>query len=151
MDHMDGVFKALADEHRRRIVAALCQEPAEAGSLAGAVGLAPNAVSFHLKALKAADLVTVRRRGRHLVYQLQPETLHGWLEGLAQRFGLPQLNGEQSERGQPEQTQSARKPGNWRSSRPQPGSFVSEQIPEHRAVSRADEDSAQSILPTELL
>jgi DNA-binding transcriptional ArsR family regulator len=75
---MDEIFKAMADGSRRRILAALCREPREAGELARLVGLAPNAVSFHLKALKSADLVSVRRDGRFLRYSVAPESVRSW-------------------------------------------------------------------------
>ena len=75
---MDEIFKAMADGSRRRILAALCREPREAGELARLVGLAPNAVSFHLKALNAADLVSERRDGRFLRYSVAPESVRSW-------------------------------------------------------------------------
>ena len=39
-----------------------------AGVLAGAVGLTPSALSFHLAHLSRAGLVTCRRDGRRLIY-----------------------------------------------------------------------------------
>ncbi len=81
----DEIFKALADGHRRRIVAALCAEPMVAGDLGRLVGLAPNAVSFHLKWLRSAGLVDVRREGRYLRYSVNGSVLADWrvhVEGL---------------------------------------------------------------------
>lgn len=83
---MDKVFKALADESRRRILSALCQEPMVAGDLGRLVGLAPNAVSFHLKELKSADLVSIRRAGRYLCYQINTVTLADWLTHVQEAF-----------------------------------------------------------------
>ena len=74
----DDIFKALADGHRRQIVSALCDQPMVAGELARLVGLAPNAVSFHLKVLQAAELVVVKRQGRFLRYVLNGDVLKGW-------------------------------------------------------------------------
>ena len=68
----DEIYKALADTHRRRILSAVCREPIVAGELARLVQLAPNAVSFHLKWLRSAGLVTVRRQGKYLHYAADP-------------------------------------------------------------------------------
>ena len=88
---MDDVFKALADANRRRILSALCQQPREAGDLARMVGLAPNAVSFHLKALRAADLVNVQRDGRFLRYSVEPTSVLSWLGHVDQLFPADRL------------------------------------------------------------
>jgi len=74
----DEIFKALADRHRRRILAALCRGPMVAGELARLVGLAPNAVSFHLKVLQTTHLVSVQREGRFLRYRANASTLGRW-------------------------------------------------------------------------
>lgn len=39
------------------------------GTLAEALGVAPSALSFHLKELLHAGLVTQERQGRHLIYR----------------------------------------------------------------------------------
>jgi DNA-binding transcriptional ArsR family regulator len=82
----EQIFKAMADTSRRRILAALCEESREAGELARLVGLAPNAVSFHLRALKSADLVNVKRDGRFLRYSVEPRNLRSWVEHVGQMF-----------------------------------------------------------------
>lgn len=93
MNH-DEIFRAMADPNRRRIVTALCRGPLEAGALARLVGLAPNAVSFHLRGLKAADLATVKRSGRNLVYHLTPDTLSAWMDHVHTLFPPVGLDGE---------------------------------------------------------
>jgi DNA-binding transcriptional ArsR family regulator len=85
-ESQEQIFKAMADTSRRRILAALCEEPREAGELARLVGLAPNAVSFHLRALKSADLVNVKRDGRFLRYSVEPRNLQSWVEHVGQMF-----------------------------------------------------------------
>jgi DNA-binding transcriptional ArsR family regulator len=84
--HQDEVFKAMADPHRRHILGELCRQSREAGELARMVGLAPNAVSFHLRALKAADLVSVRREGRFLRYSLEPASVLTWRDHVDRLF-----------------------------------------------------------------
>ena len=54
---IDRTLAALADPKRRRAVELLGQRPHSAGELAGALGLAPPAMSRHLRALKAGGLV----------------------------------------------------------------------------------------------
>jgi len=85
-DRWDDIFKALADANRRRIVAALCRAPRPAGDLARLAGLAPNAVSFHLRILRSAGLLAVNRHGRSLEYRLEPRTLSAWLGQIRRLF-----------------------------------------------------------------
>lgn len=66
----DGVFKALADEQRRRILQLLRSGEQPAGALAGSLGVKPATVSHHLAQLKAAGLVRVRRDGQQRIYTL---------------------------------------------------------------------------------
>jgi ArsR family transcriptional regulator len=77
-DPQDQVFKALADSSRRQILSALCNKSMVAGELGRLVSLAPNAVSVHLKLLHEAGLVSVRRQGRYIWYQVEPKTLEEW-------------------------------------------------------------------------
>lgn len=57
---IDALFAALADPARRRAVEVLGQGPQRAGDLATQLGLAPPAMSRHLKELKSAGLVVDR-------------------------------------------------------------------------------------------
>lgn len=82
----DELYKALADEHRREIVTALCEQPVVAGELARRVGLAPNALSFHLKWLRSAGLIGMQRRGRHLWYHLNGAALDTWRQHVNAAF-----------------------------------------------------------------
>jgi DNA-binding transcriptional ArsR family regulator len=54
---IDATLAALADPHRRRVVELLGERPRPAGELARAVGLAPPAMSRHLRALKGCGLI----------------------------------------------------------------------------------------------
>ncbi len=84
-DRLDIVWKALADPNRRGILAVLQEGSGPAGKLARAVGLAPNATSFHLRYLLSAGLLAVERRGRSLWYRLDRERLSAW-RAEAERF-----------------------------------------------------------------
>ncbi len=54
---LDRTLGALADPVRRRAIELLGQQPRSAGELARELGLAPPAMSRHLKALKEGGLV----------------------------------------------------------------------------------------------
>ena len=83
---VDRVLAALADPHRRRVVELLRAQPMRAGELAAAVGLAPPAMSRHLRTLRSCGLIEDRHPAfdaRVRVYSLRPEPmaqLRRWLE-----------------------------------------------------------------------
>ena len=54
---VDRTLAALADPVRRRAIELLGERPRSAGELAGELGLAPPAMSRHLRALKEGGLV----------------------------------------------------------------------------------------------
>ena len=71
---VDRIFAALADPKRRRAVELLGQRPHSAGELAHALGLAPPAMSRHLRALKEGGLVAdsyLRFDARVRIYRLK--------------------------------------------------------------------------------
>jgi ArsR family transcriptional regulator len=60
--------------------------------LTTALGLAQSRLSFHLKVLKDAGLISARQQGRWMVYRLQPAALHAlrdWLGVLAEARDAP--------------------------------------------------------------
>ncbi len=80
---MDAVLQALADQSRRTVLQILRQHPATAGELAGALPIARPGVSRHLRVLREAGLVEVRREAQRRIYSLRPEALievDQWLE-----------------------------------------------------------------------
>jgi len=74
-----GVYKALSDQTRLRLVKMLAElQPGGAlcvNALAAELGVSQPAVSQHLAVLRAADLVIGERRGYHVHYRLRPEGL----------------------------------------------------------------------------
>lgn len=64
-------LSALAHEHRLAIYRQLVQRGPQglaAGAIAQHIGLAPSSLTFHLRALLHAGLITQLRQGRQLIY-----------------------------------------------------------------------------------
>lgn len=78
---------ALAHELRLRAFRALVvagDEGLTPGTLSEQLGIAPNALSFHLKELTNAALVTQERQGRNLVYRAAYPTMNGLIAYLTE-------------------------------------------------------------------
>ena len=85
-DRLDEVFFALADPTRRRVMRRLSERgPRTPTQLAEELPITRQAVSKHLSALSEAGLVSSRRSGREIVYQLTPGPLSdavGWMNDV---------------------------------------------------------------------
>ncbi len=91
----DLLFSALANPTRRDILDALMAGSRTAGQLASGFDMARPSVSEHLRMLRLAGLVTERREGRTLVYDVAPEPLAEvgqWLSPY-ERFWRGKLRG----------------------------------------------------------
>lgn len=69
---MMQAFAALADPTRRRIVELLAEREFAAGELASRFDMTQPAVSAHLRTLRGAGLVRVRREAQRRIYALDP-------------------------------------------------------------------------------
>jgi ArsR family transcriptional regulator len=78
-----GWFHALSDETRLEIVRRLGGGERCVCELTGALGAAQSRLSFHLKTLKTAGIVTDRKQGRWVYYSLNPEVLDAIAEFAA--------------------------------------------------------------------
>jgi DNA-binding transcriptional ArsR family regulator len=89
---VDSILAALADPHRRQVVELLRTGPRPAGEIAKAVGLAPPAMSRHLRTLRRAGLVQEHHPdfdARVRVYVLRAEPMNElkrWLEETEQMW-----------------------------------------------------------------
>ena len=93
MGEMQG-FAALGDPTRRKIVEMLAARELPAGEIARRFDMTPPAVSQHLKLLRDAGLVQVRRDAQRRIYALDPAglaELDAWL-GRFRRFWSGRLN-----------------------------------------------------------
>lgn len=86
MPHRALVAKELAEflgvlshPHRIRIVEELRDGEHDVNSLQAALGISHSGVSQHLMVLRANRLVSERREGRHVFYQLRQPDLAAWL------------------------------------------------------------------------
>jgi DNA-binding transcriptional ArsR family regulator len=70
-----GVFSAIADPNRRRLLDLLAMGDSPAQELAERFDISFAAVSQHLKVLLQAGLVARRAQGRQRIYRLAPEKL----------------------------------------------------------------------------
>jgi DNA-binding transcriptional ArsR family regulator len=81
---VDGVFTALADPTRRRVVERLARESAvTATGLAEELPISRQAIAKHLTVLHAAGLVRPARVGRETRYSLERERLDDAARWLA--------------------------------------------------------------------
>ena len=73
---VDGIFAALADPTRRRVVEKLARGgTVTASGLAEQLPITRQAVAKHLTALQGAELVSATRVGRETHYKLRPQPL----------------------------------------------------------------------------
>ena len=86
------LLKALSDPLRLQIIESLSGGERCVCDLINEIGLAQSKISFHLKVLKAAGLITDRQTGRWVYYQLNIDSLNSlqdWIELLKESSQQP--------------------------------------------------------------
>lgn len=84
---LDQTIRALADPTRREILRVLREGDLAAGEIAARFPITAASVSHHLATLREAELVSVERRGKSLVYSLNTTVLHEFVQGMLDLFG----------------------------------------------------------------
>lgn len=74
-EHLDRVFSALAHPIRRAILEQCSVEQQSVAQLAAPHSMSLNAISKHIKALEAAELISREREGNFHRIRTQPATL----------------------------------------------------------------------------
>jgi len=85
--HIVAALAALAHQHRLRIFRLLVRagpSGVPAGEIADDIGISPTAMSFHLKELDHAGLVTSTRQGRFVRYAVRVEGMRQLLTYLSE-------------------------------------------------------------------
>jgi DNA-binding transcriptional ArsR family regulator len=72
---MSVAWIALGDPHRRELLGHLLEGPRAVGELVERTELSQPSTSKHLRVLREAGLVSVRREAQRRVYALEPEPL----------------------------------------------------------------------------
>ena len=67
---VNKILAALADENRRKILQKLKEGKISSGDLANALGMTPQALSYHLSKLKKADLIYETKFKNFIYYEL---------------------------------------------------------------------------------
>jgi ArsR family transcriptional regulator len=86
----ENLFKALADQHRLRILATIARSGGEVCvcDLTEVVPLLQPTVSHHLKVLREAGLLLSERRGSWVYYRIDPRA-EGRLDGILKKVIRP--------------------------------------------------------------
>ena len=82
---LQKILAALADESRRKILLKLKEGKISSGDLAQALGMTPQALSYHLAKLKKADLIYESRYKNFIFYELNLSVLDEaivWMSSL---------------------------------------------------------------------
>jgi DNA-binding transcriptional ArsR family regulator len=85
-----ATFEVLAERSRRRILDLLLEQPRSVGELVDLLGMSQPGTSKHLRVLRDAGLVRVRRDAQRRWYELRPEPLteiDAWLQPYRKLWG----------------------------------------------------------------
>lgn len=86
-------FKALSDPTRREILNLLKEKPLSAGEISDHFHTTGATVSHHLSILKSADLISDRREGKYIYYELNLSVFEEVLSWLNDFLGKEDFRG----------------------------------------------------------
>ena len=84
---VNEVMAALSDETRRQILEILRKGKTNTGDLAELIGMTPQALSYHLRKLKNADLIYETRYKNFIYYELNLTVLDEAIVWINQIIG----------------------------------------------------------------
>lgn len=96
-ENLTKALKALGDASRLNIVIAIGKKPRFVSEIVTATGLSQTLVSFHLRVLREANVVTTERNGPFILYSLSDPNINKTLIELAKSITPP--NGRKSKVG----------------------------------------------------
>lgn len=82
MELRRDVFQAIADPTRREIIRLVAPAPMASGAIAAHFPTARQTVSRHLRILVECELLSQRKKGREVIYGLNPEKVREIYEFL---------------------------------------------------------------------
>jgi len=85
---MESTIKALDDPVRRKILEILKEKPLSVGEILSKLEITGATLSHHLKILRNADLVSCRRDGNSMIYQINTSVVEDvitWLIGFTNK------------------------------------------------------------------
>ncbi|HDL20492.1 MAG TPA: ArsR family transcriptional regulator [Nitrospirae bacterium] len=82
-EQLARIFKVLGDTNRLGIVMAIGKGSHSVTEIINATGLSQTLVSFHLRVLRKAEVVTTRREGPFIYYSLSDPSLMDILDDLS--------------------------------------------------------------------
>ncbi|MFA6417334.1 MAG: winged helix-turn-helix transcriptional regulator [Candidatus Falkowbacteria bacterium] len=83
---LNNTFAALADPNRQKIIKCLKKSELPVSEIAKSVNITLATLSHHLDILRRAGLVSSRREGRQIFYELNMSVAEEIMEGLAKMF-----------------------------------------------------------------
>lgn len=85
---MNGVFKALSDPTRRRVLELLRKRPMTAGELGEHFPVSKPTMSAHYAVLREANLIDGVKQGTTITYRIKLSVLEEALLGFTQALGI---------------------------------------------------------------
>lgn len=82
-----AVLRVVAHPHRLRMIELLEDRDLTVGQLAEAIGLAPHACSQHLSMMKAHNILSSRREGKTVFYQVEAPQARSVIECIRSHGG----------------------------------------------------------------
>ena len=81
-----NIFKVLADDQRRKILVLLRDGRLNAGEISEKLQITPAALSYHLRLLKGADLISEYKEKNYIYYEINTTVLDDLIVWISQ-FG----------------------------------------------------------------